>query len=72
VKILWRSLLVIFLLIVAAFIFIETPGGQNWLARKITKKFSKELNTKISFKHVSFSLFNKLNLEDFFVRRSTS
>jgi len=49
----------------AAFIFIETPGGQNWLAKKITKKFSRELNTKISFKHISFSLFNKLNLEDF-------
>src|SRR4029078_6554549 len=64
-KILWRSLLVILLLIVAAFIFIETPAGQNWLAKKITKKFSKELNTQISFKHISFSLFNKLNLEDF-------
>ena len=55
----------ILLLIVAAFIFIETPAGQNWLAKKITKKFSKELNTQISFKHISFSLFNKLNLEDF-------
>ena len=54
----------ILLLIVAAFIFIETPAGQNWLAKKVTKKFSKELNTKISFKHISFSLFNKLNLED--------
>ncbi len=55
----------ILLLIVAAFIFIETPAGQNWLAKKITRKFSKELNTQISFKHISFSLFNKLNLEDF-------
>jgi hypothetical protein len=44
---------------VAAFIFIETPAGQNWLAKKITKKFSKELNTQISFKHISFSLFQQ-------------
>jgi len=57
--------LVILLLIVAVFIFIETPAGQNWLAKKITKKFSRELNTSISFKHISFSLFNKLNLEGF-------
>jgi len=57
--------LVILLLILAAFIFIETPAGQNWLAKKITKKFSRELQTKITFKHISFSLFNKLNLEDF-------
>src|SRR5678816_3619980 len=53
------------LLIVAALIFIEIPAGQNWLAKKITQKFSRELKTKISFKHVSFSLFNKLNLEGF-------
>ncbi|MFI5187959.1 MAG: hypothetical protein ACHQF0_14610, partial [Chitinophagales bacterium] len=61
-------MLVILLLILAAFIFIETPFGQNWLAKQITKKFSKELKTKISFKHVSFSLLNKLNLEDFLLR----
>jgi hypothetical protein len=58
-------LLVIFLLILAAFIFIETPAGQNWLARQFTKKFSRELNTKIDFQRVSFSLLNKLNLEGF-------
>jgi len=58
-------MLVVFLLILAAFIFIETPLGQDWLAKRIIKKFSKELNTKISFRHVSFSLLNKLNLEDF-------
>ncbi len=53
------------MLILAAFIFIETPAGQNWLARQVTKKFSRELKTKISFKHVRFSLFNKMNLEEF-------
>jgi hypothetical protein len=65
---------VILLLIVAAFIFIETPAGQNWLAKKVTQKLSRELKTKISFKHISFSLFNKLNLEQFLLedqRRDT-
>ena len=57
--------MVILLLILAAFIFIETPLGQNWLAKQITKKFSRELKTKISIRHVSFSLLNKLNIEDF-------
>lgn len=64
-KILWRFLLVIFLLILALLIFVETPSGQNWLGRQFTKKFSRELNTRIEIKRVSFSLFNKLNLEDF-------
>ena len=58
-------MLVVIILLLAAFIFIETPGGQNWLAKQFTKKFSRELKTKISFKHVRFSLFNKLNLEEF-------
>lgn len=61
-------MLVILLLILAAFIFIETPFGQNWIAKQITKKFSKELKTKISFSHVSFSLLNNLNLEGFLLQ----
>jgi hypothetical protein len=64
-KIFWRSLLVIFLLILAAFIFIETPYGQNWLGRQVVKRFSRELQTKIEFKKIRFSLFNKMNLEGF-------
>jgi hypothetical protein len=60
---------VILLLIVAALFYRNPADKTGW--QKITKKFSKELNTQISFKHISFSLFNKLNLEDF-VRRSAS
>ncbi|HEY0434878.1 MAG TPA: hypothetical protein VGC95_13475, partial [Chitinophagaceae bacterium] len=51
--------------ILAAFIFIETPFGQNWLARQVTAKLSRELKTKITFKHVGFSLLNKVNMEGF-------
>ncbi len=64
----WRFALVILLLILAAFIFVETPFGQNWLAKKVTEKFSKELHTKISFDHISFSLLDKLNLEGLLLR----
>lgn len=55
----------ILVLILAVFIFVETPAGQNWIARQFTKKFSRELKTKIDFKRVSFSLLDKLNLEGF-------
>jgi hypothetical protein len=39
--------------------------GQNWLAHQITSRFSKELQTKISIKHVDLNLFNfnRMNLE---------
>ena len=45
------------------YIFIQTPFGQNWIARQVTNRLSKDLQTKISIKHIDFSLFNRMNLE---------
>jgi hypothetical protein len=51
------------LLIAALYIFIQTPLGQNWIARQVTKKLSRNLHTKVSIRHVDFSLFNRMHLE---------
>lgn len=51
------------LLILAAWIFIHTPFGQNWIVGKVTHRLSKDLKTRIEIKHVDFSLFNKMNLQ---------
>jgi hypothetical protein len=59
---LWFFLSLLFL-IVAAYIFIQTPFGQNWIAGQITKRLSRDLHTKVSVKHVDFSLFNRMHLE---------
>ena len=59
---LWFFLSLLFL-ILAAWIFIETPAGQNWIARQVTRKLSRDLQTKVSIDHVSFSLFNRMHLE---------
>ena len=59
---LWFFLSLIFLLI-AAWIFIHTPFGQNWIAKQVTNRFSNELKTKISIQHVDFSLFNRMHLK---------
>ncbi|MBL7731640.1 MAG: translocation/assembly module TamB domain-containing protein [Chitinophagaceae bacterium] len=58
----WFFLTLLFLL-VALYIFIQTPFGQNWIGRQVTKRLSRDLQTKISIRHVSFSLFNKMHLE---------
>lgn len=58
----WFFLSLLFL-ILAVYIFIQTPFGQNWIGRQVTKKLSKELQTKISIKHVDFALLNRMNLE---------
>lgn len=51
----------------ALFIFINTDQGQNVLANAVTKHFSKGLKTRISVRHISFTLLNKMNLEGFIV-----
>jgi hypothetical protein len=58
-------LLGIFLLILLLYGFLQTDVGQNWLARQVTKRLSKDLQTKVTIKHVDLNLFNfnKMNLQ---------
>jgi hypothetical protein len=58
----WFFLTLLFLL-VALYIFIQTPFGQNWIVKQVTKRLSRDLQTKVKIDHVSFSLFNKMHLE---------
>lgn len=58
----WVFLTLLFLL-VALYIFIQTPFGQNWIVKQVTKRLSRDLQTKVKIDHVSFSLFNKMHLE---------
>jgi hypothetical protein len=46
---------------------IQTDTVQNWLVGIATNKISKELGTQISVKSVSFSLFNRANVNGLFV-----
>jgi hypothetical protein len=59
------SLLVLLLL---AWVLIQTSFFQNWIIGKVTKRLSKELNTTVQIKHVDFSLFNKMLLEGTLVK----
>lgn len=56
-------LLGILLLIVFAWLAVQTAPVQNWLAKKVTTRLSRDLNTNISIKKVDFALFNKMLLE---------
>lgn len=55
-------------ILLLAFIAIQTHVVQNWIVEKVTQKLSKELGTEVSVKNVSFSLFNKLNLESTLIK----
>ncbi|MDP4264144.1 MAG: hypothetical protein Q8941_16570 [Bacteroidota bacterium] len=59
---LWFFLSLLFL-IIALWVFIQTPFGQNWITQQVTSRLSKDLHTKIKITHVDFSLFNKMKLQ---------
>jgi hypothetical protein len=43
--------------------FLQTEWGQNWLARQVTGRLSKELQTRISIDNVRIGFFNKMDLK---------
>lgn len=61
--ILKRFLLGLLILIGGVYIFLNTPAGQNWIGRQVTKRLSRELQTKVSIDRVRFSLLNRMHLE---------
>jgi hypothetical protein len=42
---------------------LQTEWGQNWLARQITRKLSRDLQSRISIDRVNIGFFNKMDLE---------
>lgn len=66
-KILKRTLLVLLLLLVMAWIAIHIPFVQNWIIQKVTKNLSESLHTRVSIKHIDFSPFNKMEMEGLLV-----
>lgn len=60
--------MVILAVLLLAFIAIQTEFVQNWLVGIATQRLSRALGTEVSVKNVSFSLFNRLNMEGTMVR----
>ena len=67
-KITGRVLLAVFALLLFVWLLIQTSPVQNFIIGKITAKLSKNLHTEVRIKHVSLSLFDKINLEGTLVR----
>lgn len=58
----WTILSLLFLLI-AAWIFIQSSAGQNWIVRKVTARLSRDLHTRVEIKKVDVGLFNRMYLQ---------
>jgi hypothetical protein len=68
IKILSRITIAFLLLLIAAWLLIQTGPVQNWLTRKAAKWLAGELKTEVSVKHVDFALFNKALIEGVLVK----
>ena len=55
-------------LVLLAWFLIQTEPVQNWIAQKVTRRLSRELKVEVSVKHVGFSLFNRMNLDNTLIR----
>jgi hypothetical protein len=60
-------LLALLLLLLIAWLLIQTTPVQNWLVGQFTSRISKDLKTKVTIQHVDFSLFNKASLEGVYI-----
>jgi hypothetical protein len=58
-----RLTLLLLALILLVWLLVQTEPVQNFIVKKVTTRLSKDLNTEVSIKHVSFALFNRMNLE---------
>jgi hypothetical protein len=63
-----RVIFTLLALILLVWLLIQTEPVQNWMVRKVTKRLSDDLNTEVNIKHVSFALFNRMNLEGTLIR----
>ncbi len=54
---------VLLLLILSAYLFLQSPFGQNWLTQQLVGYLSQQWQTKIELKNARFSLFDRLRLE---------
>jgi hypothetical protein len=55
-------------LIILVILLLQTDYVQNIIIAQVTKELSKDLNAEVSVKHVSFSFFDKLDLDGTLIR----
>jgi hypothetical protein len=60
-------LLILVVLVALAYWMLHWTSVQNFIVRKVAANLSEKLHTKVSVKHVDFSLFNKMSIEGVYI-----
>ena len=64
VKIVLTVLLALVLLLLAAWLLVQTPGVQTFIVRKVADKLEENFNGRIEFSKIHFSPFNAIVVKD--------
>ncbi|MEL7021188.1 MAG: hypothetical protein AAGK47_06255, partial [Bacteroidota bacterium] len=66
------SIVVTFLLmLLLSYFLIQIPAVQTWAAQQVTEFLSKELQTEVAIERVGISLFDKVQLDGFYLEDQT-
>lgn len=57
-----------FLLVITLWFGLQTSFVQNWLVSRVTKALSGKLNADISIQHISYSFFDKMDLQGLVIK----
>ncbi len=63
-----RTLLVLVGMLLLVWLLLQTSPVQNFLVGKVTARLSKDLNTEVKVQDVSFSFFDKVDLNGILIR----
>ncbi len=67
-KIIYKSFLVILLFFLFLWVGIQVPIVQNWIGKQVASHLSQVMHAEVRVSHVSFSLFNKLYIDNILIK----
>ena len=67
VRIFWKTLLTIFIILLLVFILIQTPWVQDFARAKAEKYLSRKLNTRVLIGHLDITFFRSVTLKDVYI-----
>jgi TamB, inner membrane protein subunit of TAM complex len=67
VRIFWKTLLTLFIILLLVFILVQTPWVQDYARGRAEKYLSRKLNTRIRIGHLDISFFRSVTLKDVYI-----
>lgn len=67
IRIILFSIAIIFLLVIGAFVYLQTPSGQALVTTEVTKFLENKFGSKVSAKRIAYHIPDWIELDEVFV-----